>query len=114
MSAADLDPLTGNLMNIGLKRLNPANAATLSFVGTADFFGALAVRPEDNVIFGGNGDAALLFTINAVSGAEILIGSTGRNFVGDVAFTPVPEPETIALVSTFLGLLLLRSRTKRL
>jgi hypothetical protein len=101
-------------MNIGLKRLNPANAATLSFVSTADFFGALAVRPEDSVIFGDNGDLAQLFTINALTGGEIFIGSTGRNFVGDLAFAPVPEPETVALVSTFLGLLLLRSRTKRL
>jgi len=113
MSAADLDP-SGNLMNIGLKRLNPANAATLSFVSTADFFGALAVRPEDSAIFGDNGDFAQLFTINALTGGETFIGSTGRNFVGDLAFAPVPEPETVALVSTFLGLLLLRSRTKRL
>ena len=113
MSAADLDPITGSLINIGLKRLNPANAATLSFVGTTDFFGALAVRPEDGVIFGDNGDFAQLFTINANTGAETLIGSTGRNFVGDLAFSPVPEPETVAVVSTVLGLLLLRSGSKR-
>jgi hypothetical protein len=113
MSAADLDPITGSLINIGLKRLNPANAATLSFVGTTDFFRALAVRPEDGVIFGDNGDFAQLFTINANTGAETLIGSTGRNFVGDLAFSPVPEPETVAVVSTVLGLLLLRSGSKR-
>jgi len=112
MSAADLDPVSGDLTNIGLKRLNPANAATLSFVGTPDFFGALAVRPEDSIIFGDNGDFAQLFTINAVTGAETLIGSTGRNFVGDLAFTAVPEPGTVALVSALLGLLLLRFQTK--
>src|SRR5205823_2607571 len=90
MSAGDLDFATGDIINTRLKRLNPTNAATLSFVPTNDFFGALAVRPEDSVIFGGTGDFAELFTINPVTGAETLIGTTGRNFVGDLAFQPVP------------------------
>src|SRR5262249_29798499 len=44
MSAADLDPITDNLVNISLRTLNPSNAANLSTVTTLDFFGALAVR----------------------------------------------------------------------
>jgi hypothetical protein len=94
MSAADLDNMTGNLVNIALKTLNPSTAAVLSSVPTNDFFGALGIRPTDSMIFGGNGDLSQLFTINPLTGSETLIGNTGRNFVGDLAFQPsssVPE-----------------------
>jgi PEP-CTERM motif len=107
MSSADLDFVTGNLINISLRTLNPANAAALTTVPTIDFFGALGIQPTDGVIFGGNGDFSQLFKINAVTGAESLIGNTGRNFVGDLAFQPVPEPTTSALIG--LGLVALIS-----
>jgi hypothetical protein len=110
MSSADLDFVTGNLINIGLRRINPANAANVSFVPTVDFFGALAIRPEDSVIFGGNGDQAQLFTVNPTTGAETLLGSTGRTFVGDLAFQTVPEPATLALLSLGFAVLLVRRR----
>ena len=87
MSAADLD-MTGNIINRALKTLNPSNAAVLTSVPTNDFFGALGIRPSDSMIFGDNGDLAQLFTINPLTGSETLIGSTGRNFVGDLAFQP--------------------------
>jgi hypothetical protein len=112
MASADLDFTTGNLTHIGLKTLNPANAATLSFVATSDFFGALAVRPEDSALFGGNGDSAQLFRVNVTTGAETFIGSTGRTFVGDLAFLPVPEPATIALVSLGCLAMFIRRRAK--
>lgn len=112
MSAADLDFNTDNLINIGLKRLNPANAAILSFVPTTDFFGALAVRPEDSVIFGGNGDQHQLFTINPITGAQTLIGDTGLNFVGDFAFQ-VPEPASFALAGLGLMALIAWQRVRR-
>ena len=103
ISAADLGP-TGNLTGIALKTLNPANAAILSSVPTSDFFGALGIRPTDGVIFGGTGDQHQLFTVNPVTGAEMLVGDTGRNFVGDLDFQvvpaqPVPEPGTGALLA---------------
>jgi hypothetical protein len=110
MASADLDFVTGNLINIGLKTLNPTNAAVLSFVPTIDFFGALGVRPEDSALFGGNGDQAQLFRINSTTGAETLIGSTGRTFIGDLAFQPVPEPASLALVATGCVVFLLRRR----
>ena len=98
MSSADLDFATDNLINIALKVLNPNNAATISSVPTRDFFGAFGIRPTDGVLFAGNGDLAQLFTVNPTTGAETLVGATGRNFVGDLAFQVVPEPSTIALV----------------
>jgi hypothetical protein len=107
MSAADLDPVTDNIINIGLKTLNPLNAATLTFVATNDLFGALAVRPEDGAIFGGTGDTAQLYKIDPVTGVETLTGSTGSNFVGDLAFQTVPEPATLSMVGTALVLVLL-------
>ena len=99
MSAADLDA-NGDFVNISLKTLNPNNAAVLTAVPTLDFFGAFGIRPTDGVLFGGTGDSHQLFTINAVTGAESLIGDTGRNFVGDLAFQSetVPEPATLTLL----------------
>ena len=97
LSSADMGPM-GQDINVRLSTLNPSNAATLSFVPTADFFGAFGVRPTDGVIFGGTGDAHQLFTINPLTGAETLVGDTGLNFVGDLAFVSVPEPATLALL----------------
>ena len=87
--------------NSELSVINPANAATLHSVSTADFFGALTVRP-DGIIFGGNGDGGELFTVDPVTGAETLVGSTGLSFVGDLAFA-VPEPSSLSLLLTALG-----------
>jgi hypothetical protein len=108
MSAADLDA-NDNFIILGLKTLNPSNASVLSTVSTIDFFGALAFSPE-GVLYGGNGDQGQLFRINTVTGAETLAGSTGRNFVGDLAFAPVPEPGTFALV--FVAVLALARRRR--
>jgi PEP-CTERM motif len=112
MSAADLD-FMGNFVNISLKTLNPSNAAVLTAVPTLDFFGALGIRPTDGVIFGGTGDQSQLFTINAVTGAETLIGNTGRNFVGDLAFqsATVPEPTTLSLMGLGLVAMVRRIRS---
>ncbi len=113
MSSADLDFTTDNLTNIGLKTLNPANAATLTFVPTVDFFGALDVRPEDGALFGGTGDQHQLFRINPATGAETLIGDTGATFVGDLAFQAVPEPVTLGLIGSGLLAIALYTRIRR-
>jgi hypothetical protein len=103
MSAADLDFSTGGLINIALKTINPNTGATLTSVATNDFFGALAIR-SDSSIFGGTGDQHQLFTINPLTGFETLIGDTGSNFIGDLAFRPVPEIGSTMLLM-LLGLL---------
>jgi hypothetical protein len=87
--------------NSHLSVIDPTNAATIRSVATDDFLGALAVR-SDGVIFGGNGDDGELFTINPLTGAETLVGSTGLSFVGDLAFA-VPEPGTLVLFGSGLA-----------
>jgi hypothetical protein len=110
LSAADLDFTTGNQINFRLETLNPTNAAMLTTVAATQFYGALGVRPTDGVIFAGNGDQGQLFTLNATTGAQTLIGSTGRNFVGDIDFL-TPEPGTFILLSLgALGLYAIRHR----
>jgi hypothetical protein len=89
-----------------LETLDPTTAAELTAVSTPEFYGAFGIRPTDGVLFAGNGDGgggtAALFTVNPTTGAETLVGPTGRTFVGDIAFQ-VPEPSTVMLLC--LGLL---------
>jgi hypothetical protein len=87
MSAAFLNTAVASLLT-----LNPANAAILTGIRTADFYGALAVRLTDGVIFGGNGDQEGVFKIDPTTGAATSIGRTGENFVGDFAFRSVGGP----------------------
>ena len=103
MSSADLDA-NGNFVNVSLKTLNPGTAAILTTVATNDFFGALAVRPTDGVIFGGTGDSQTLFTITP-GGVETLVGNTGRNFVGDLAFQ-TPEPASMLFAALGLAVII--------
>lgn len=110
MASSDLGPMGMNI-NLALKTLNPTNAATITSVPLNDFVGALAVRPEDSAIFAGTGDSGNFFTINPATGAETLLGNTGRNFVGDFAFAPIPEPSSLGLIALGgLGLAVLRRR----
>jgi hypothetical protein len=111
LSAADLGA-TGPT-NASLKTLNPANAAIVSSVPTANFFGALGVRPTDGVIFGGDGDNGTIVTVNAVTGAETLLsGTTGQNFVGDLDFRVVPEPAMLGVVAIGTAVMLVRPRRR--
>jgi len=88
--------------NSELSVINPANAATLHSVSTADFFGALTVRPDGVYFWRGNGDGGELFTVDPVTGAETLVGSTGLSFAGDLAFA-VPDTSSLSLLLTALG-----------
>jgi hypothetical protein len=90
MTAADLNFATGDVVNPSLLTLNPSNAATLTTKPISQPIGALGVRPEDGVLFGGTGDQHQLFTIDPATGALTLIGDTGSTFIGDLAFqTPL-------------------------
>ena len=114
-SAADLNEATGGHLSPRLQVLNPVTGAIVGTpVQTSAFFGALGIRPTDSAIFGGTGDEGDIFIVNPATGAQTLVGNTGLNFVGDLAFTPVPEPGTLLL--TGLGLLsiaVLRRKHKR-
>jgi hypothetical protein len=96
---ASLAGFEGGPINPILATLNPLTGAILTSVPTADFFGSLGIRPTDGVIFGGTGDSGDIFIISS-SGAEALVGNTGLNFAGDLAFQPVPEPTTFMLIGT--------------
>jgi hypothetical protein len=78
-----IDPATGALINnIGPIRGGSASGPVLSI---AD----IAIQPGTGQLFG----------VDPSSGAETLIGSTGLNFVGALAFQPVPEPGSIGLLA---------------
>ena len=99
LAAANLDFVTGMLIDKALKTINPSTAAVLTSVSTTHFFGALGIR-SDGKIFGGTGDQHELFTINPTTGAETLIGDTGSTFVGDLAFSTPGAPSKLANIST--------------
>lgn len=73
-----------------LYTLNPANGAPLTAVLTPppdDNYGALAVRPTDNVLFGGDGAGGFIFTIDPSTGNRTQVGSsTGTTFIGALSF----------------------------
>jgi hypothetical protein len=89
MSWADVS--SAGATNPSLRTLDPSSARALTLVPTSEYFPALAVRPTDGVIFGGTGDKHKLFTINPATGVGVLVGDTGLDFVGDLAFRVLPE-----------------------
>ncbi len=66
--------------------LNPANGAPLTSVAIAEFYGSLAVRPTDSVLFAGNGDIGQIFNLDPVTGAATLLGDTTPTYIGGLAF----------------------------
>jgi hypothetical protein len=116
-TAADLDFATDTLINQRLETLDPNTGQILSTVRMVDYLPGLGVRPEDGVLFASNGDLSSLFTINPVTGAETLIGTTGNRFVSSLAFGPAPvsEPGALGLLALgILGMLSYSWRRKRI
>ena len=109
-------------INCALSTLNPATAATITSVGTADFYSALGVSPG-GVIWAANGAGDLgpgtgqffagVSTLNPSTGAATFIGNTGTDFVGDIAFQSTPEPVSLVLIGSGLALLGARYRRAR-
>ena len=69
-----------------LYTLNPATGAPLTSIAVAEFYGALASRPTDSVLFVGNGDLGQIFNLNPTTGVATLLGNTSPTFVGGLAF----------------------------
>jgi hypothetical protein len=96
---------TNELIKISTTTGNGALVAALS-VGLAF---DIASRPEDNVMFLADSGTFSLYTVDTSSGNLTPVGSYGSatNIVG-LAFSPVPEPTTLALGAiglTLAGLL---------
>jgi len=73
-----------------LYTLNPANAAVLTSVPTSppnDNYGALAVRPTDSVLFGGDGAGGFIFIVDPSTGNRTQVGSsTGDTSIASLSF----------------------------
>ncbi len=107
---------------VGIHTLDPANAAVLSEASTGTlFFGGLAVRPSDGMLFGSTGRfgdqifAIEALTIDPLTLTSTLIGNQNLGSVGDLDFRVVPDvvaaPATLAVLT--LGLVALRWASRR-
>ena len=76
------------------KQLYQVNKATgaAALIGTdanLAAYIALAIRPEDDVLYGAdNTNPDTLITVNKATGLRTVVGSTGQTYVGDIAFVP--------------------------
>jgi hypothetical protein len=81
---------TPGLVPPTLYTLNPATGAPLTAVPTSppdDNYGALAVRPTDNVLFAGDGAGGFIFTLDPSTGSRTQVGSsTGNTFIAALSF----------------------------
>ena len=117
MTSATFDE-NGVQTGIFLHTLDPNAGTILSTIpvqapnGTDLFhIGGLAVRPTDGLLFVSARAADVVtegdvYTLTA-TGTLTFLGDTGIGEIGDVAFRPaaVPEPATVALLVTWLGIL---------
>lgn len=94
MGAADLGAGATNPM---LMTVSAANGTVLTSSATPTFFSSLAVRPSDGVMFGGTGDQQGIWRINPTTGGATMIGETGRNLVGGLAFRSATAPVAVAI-----------------
>ncbi len=71
-----------------LYTINPANAAVLTSVPTADGFGGMAVRPTDGVLYAasGGGEPGDVLTVDPATGVATEVGSTDLTLIGSLAF----------------------------
>jgi hypothetical protein len=105
-----------------LSTVDPLSGAIISSVdigvlpsGNFVHIGGLAVRPTDGVLFAAGREATVsqrgdIYTLST-TGTATRIGSTGVGEVGDLAFSPIPEPATFGLLS--IGLLGVGAATRK-
>ena len=106
-----------------LHTVNPDTGAVVTTVDIAEtpsgnllHVGGLAVRPTDNALFASAREANTLtrgdiYRLTA-TGAATLVGSTGVGDVGDLDFTPIPEPASIMLLGTAMAAMVAMRRRR--
>jgi hypothetical protein len=112
MSTANINPEdpAGPFIGVGVDTVDPSTGVVLSTVPSPMFWTALAVDPESGLLFGGTGsgnditsESGDIYAIDPATGNIVRhVSTTGLNFVGDLAFQPVPEPATVIAVAAGL------------
>lgn len=81
-----------------LNELDPLNAGRISTTALGGYYDGLAIRVDGTIFAVPGGSANGIYTITT-TGLETLVGNTGTGGASDLAFTPVPEPGALLLLS---------------
>ena len=115
------DDPSGAFIDVNVDTVDPSTGRIRTSVPTPMFWAALAFDPTTGLLFGGTGGGNDLTSVSgdifeidpATGNIAGHVSTTGKNFVGDLDFRPVPEPISLTLMATGLAAILCYRRRER-